>query len=95
MQVLVCALVVAGGEGDPGAQQGAVGGGQGGDQLRGVAQVAKRQAQQCFGFVGTGQQRRSGPGKGVAGGADGGQGFTVLPAGGPDRGPVEQREVFE
>ena len=57
VQVLVCALVVASGEDDPGVQQGAVGGGQAGGQLRGGAQVTEGNAQQCFGFVGAGQQR--------------------------------------
>ena len=78
------------------AGRAAAGGGQVAGQFGRAAQVAEGQAQQCFLFIGPGQQDRAGPGRqDLAGGRDGGQGVADVPAGRPDLRPVQQRQVLE
>ena len=94
-QVFLRGVVVAGGERDPGQQQAAAGGGQPAGQLGRGAQVAERQAQQRLQLIGPRQQHRPGPGQDRARRLDGGQRVADLPAGGPDPGPVQQRQELE
>ena len=89
------AVVIAGGERDPGQQQTAAGGGEPAGQLCGGAQVAERQAQQRLKLIGARQQRGAGLGHDQARGLRGRQRVADLPAGRPDPGPVEQREELE
>ena len=88
-------LVITGGQCDPGQQQVAAGGGQPAGQLGRGAQVAERQAQQRLLLIGLGQQRRAGPGQDQPRRLDRGQRLADLPAGGPDPGPVQQRQELE
>ena len=88
-------MVIARGERDPGQQQAAAGGGQPAGQLNGGAQVAERQAQQRLQLIGPRQQHRPGPGQDQPRRLDRGQRIADLPAGGPDPGPVEQRQELE
>jgi len=57
LQVFGCRVMIACGKRDPGQQDRALCGREPGGQLGGGAQVAEGQAEQCFGFVGAGQQR--------------------------------------
>ena len=87
--------VVAAGKGDPGQQQAAAGGVQPSRQFSGAAQVAERQAQQRLQLIGLPQHRRLGPGQDRPRRLDGCQRLSDMPPGGPDPGPVEQREELK